>query len=553
MSIPHVFAPVKPQDFNIRPVTVHKKYVLQQSDLYSGSLPLTGSGYTIWEGLYIGEKLKISSSLYPTNSYDGSLKHIVWKSIDARYYRFPNDPLATFEHSNTRFTRKFLNYSASILAIPYLKTGTSILPGSVEITASGFNFLDDKNGNIYDISIATGSIPSKTDCVAYWGFNDSFRKAKNLPHTFENTVLNYDSFQFEVQDQSAAKNITIQEGVVLNNTASACAAFFSGQSMIFTPHRDEFTFLKADDFTISFWVKHQPTASGTSVLISKSDIIQKQVYGYLDKINQNDLVVPTMHVSWSTEYEPTPIYPYRFEVNSSNRLLFKRSDGKDILSLSGSINLNDSKWHHYAAVKSGSSIYLYQDSIIVQSGSEVTYNPVNSHVLVFGTKTFDYQDSFVGGLDEVRMYNKGLTTSQIQTLANSSSMQMYQTAVVGNVFYKNGTFVVSAPDAKYNKLFSNTFTVKYRSTHTIYEYETLVRIKKGSFNLSQNPTILKSPNSDLIIDDATGSLANGSLFPYATSVGLYNDKAELLAVAKLNQPLMMRDDVDINILVKWNS
>ena len=65
--------------------------------------------------------------------------------------------------------------------------------------------------------------------------------------------------------------------------------------------------------------------------------------------------------------------------------------------------------------------------------------------------------------------------------------------------------------------------------------------------------MLKSPNSDLIIDDATGSLENGSLFPYATSIGLYNDKAELLAVAKFNQPIMMRDDVDINVLVKWNS
>lgn len=553
MAIPHVFAPVKPQDFNIRPVTVHKKYVLQQSDIYSGSMPISGSSYKIWEGLYIGEKLKISSSLYPTNSYDGSLKHIVWKSIDARYYRFPNDPAATFEHSNTRFTRKELNYSASILSIPYMDTGVSILPGSVEMTASGFNFLDDKNGNIYDIAITTGSIPAKSDVVAYWGFNDLYRQAKNLPHTFELSSTRAKSSHFEVQNESILKNITVQEGVLLNNTASACAAFFSGQSYIFTPHQDEFTFLKSDDFSISFWVKHQPTASGTATLISKSDIIQKQVYGYLDKINQNDLVVPTWHVSMSTEYEPTPIYPYKFEINSSNRLIFSRSDGKDILSLSGSISLNDGKWHHYATVKSGSNFYLYQDSAIIQSGSEVAYNPMNNHALMFGAKSFDYQNSFVGGLDEIRFYGKGLTTAQVQTLANSSSLQMYQSAVVGNVFYKNGTFVVSSYDSKYNKLFSNNFTVRYRSTHTIYEYETLVRIKKGSFNLSQNPTMLKSPNSDLIIDDATGSLENGSLFPYATSIGLYNDKAELLAVAKFNQPIMMRDDVDINVLVKWNS
>lgn len=50
----------------------------------------------------------------------------------------------------------------------------------------------------------------------------------------------------------------------------------------------------------------------------------------------------------------------------------------------------------------------------------------------------------------------------------------------------------------------------------------------------------------------TGSLDDGALFPYATRVGLYNGSGELLAVAKLSQPIQMRDDVDMNLLIRWD-
>jgi hypothetical protein len=41
--------------------------------------------------------------------------------------------------------------------------------------------------------------------------------------------------------------------------------------------------------------------------------------------------------------------------------------------------------------------------------------------------------------------------------------------------------------------------------------------------------------------------------PYATSIGLYNDKGELMAIAKLGQSIQMRDDVDLNFLVKMDA
>lgn len=551
--IPKVFHAIKPQDFTMKPLTVHKKFVIQRSDLYSGSQPQTGSGYRIWEGLYIGEKLKISSSIYPTNSFDGTLKHVVWKSIDVQFYRFPNDPQATLEHSNKRFTYKQLNSTASILAIPYMDFGESIKPGSVEITASGFNLTDDKNGNLYDVSLSTGSYSDRYNLIGYWGFNDQIRKCKNIPHTFEKTKIDFESGIFDPEEGSVAKNITLQEGVLLSSTASGLSCYFN-QSYILTSNRNEFNFTKEDDFTISFWVKQGQQAGSSSVLISKNGIITEQVYGNLDKYNQNDLIQKTWHVSQSTEYKPINIYPYRFEMNNqTGKVLFKRSDGTNIVALSGSTNITGSTWNHIATVKSGSNLYLYQNGTLQQSGSEVGYNPHNKHSLMFGSDNFSYLNAFTGSLDEIRFYNKGLSQATIQTLADSSSMGMYQTSIVGNVFYRSGNVVVSSLSPKYNKVFSNpTWTCKYRGTHTIYNYETLVRVKAGDCNLTLNPTARKSPFSDLLIDDFTGSFSEGSLSPFIVSIGLYNDKRELMAIGKLNQPIKSRSDVNLNFIVQWH-
>jgi hypothetical protein len=553
--IPKVFHAIKPQDFTMRPIQTHKRFVIRRSDLYSGSAPQTSSGYRIWEGLYIGEKLKIGSSTYPTNSFDGTYKHIVWKSIDTQFYRFPHDPQATLEHSNKRFTYKHLDLTASILAIPYMDFGESILPGSIEITGSGFNLTDDKNGNLYDVSLSTGSYSDRKDLVAYWGFNDLFRKVKNIndDSDFERTKINYESGIFDPEEGSIAVDLHLTQGVPCNGTSSGIGVYFDLGGHILTLNRNEFNFTKEDDFTISFWLKWIFVGSNVSTIISKNTIISEQVYGNLDKYNRNDLIQKTWHVSSSTEYKPVDIYPYRFEINDlSGKMSFKRSDGTKIIHLSGSIDLDDSTWHHYATVKSGSNLYLYQDGTIVQSGSEVDYNPHNKHSLMFGSDNFDQLNAFGGYLDEIRIYNKGLSTATIATLADNSTMGMYQTSIVGNAFYRSGNIIVSSLNPKYNKVFQNDFTIKYRGTHTIFNYEILCRIKKGDFNLTLNPTARQGPFSDLLIDDFTGSFNDSSLSPYFHTVGFYNDRRELLAVGKLNQPIKSRSDVDINIITSFH-
>ena len=93
---------------------------------------------------------------------------------------------------------------------------------------------------------------------------------------------------------------------------------------------------------------------------------------------------------------------------------------------------------------------------------------------------------------------------------------------------------------------SQNITCSFQSTITIYESQYKCTIRENEFNFSQNPTLISgSSNSGIIYDFATGSYFN----PYVTTVGLYNNNKELLAVAKLAQPLPLSAVTDMNILV----
>ena len=66
----------------------------------------------------------------------------------------------------------------------------------------------------------------------------------------------------------------------------------------------------------------------------------------------------------------------------------------------------------------------------------------------------------------------------------------------------------------------------------------------GAF--SQNPTIISgSSNSGIIYDFATGSYFT----PYVTTIGMYNNAKELVAVGKLAQPLPISQVTDTSIIV----
>jgi hypothetical protein len=172
---------------------------------------------------------------------------------------------------------------------------------------------------------------------------------------------------------------------------------------------------------------------------------------------------------------------------------------------------------------------------------------------------------------------------------------------VGNVFYNQGLVVLTRDTAV--KLL-NDWQLDYKSTQTIYEHEYLLIVNEDEFNVSTNPSAIvevgkatefirdsdnkvykttttsgvkyirkKSilENGDTLDYRFSGSVGNikagfehyelsssmdstGSfLSPFITTVGLYDDDCQLVAVAKLPQPIKSEPDIPVNFIIRFDT
>jgi len=90
-------------------------------------------------------------------------------------------------------------------------------------------------------------------------------------------------------------------------------------------------------------------------------------------------------------------------------------------------------------------------------------------------------------------------------------------------------------------------SISFKSEYIIYEQEVRCKVGENDFNFSTNPTVT-SDNSGSIAPFATGS----AFAPYVTTVGLYNENSELLAVAKLSQAISLSSVTDTTFVVKYD-
>ena len=116
---------------------------------------------------------------------------------------------------------------------------------------------------------------------------------------------------------------------------------------------------------------------------------------------------------------------------------------------------------------------------------------------------------------------------------------------VGNIFYAHGIATITNDEVAQ---YYNTYQVEsiaFKSNLPIYTYNYHCKISDYEFNHTQNKTALTGSNNTLK-NNLTGSYFQ----PYITSVGLYNDAQELIAVCKLSQPLSKPSDTELAIQVK---
>jgi hypothetical protein len=256
----------------------------------------------------------------------------------------------------------------------------------------------------------------------------------------------------------------------------------------------------------------------------------------------------------------------------------------------------------YASIKSQFYRSGATGSILTDVGRRKSYaskdeRVINDDIAVFSIPQVYYGEGIKMGtvslIDESN--GKVYSDDSYSNLIDSGSN------VAGNIFYDRGLIVLTRDIISGSIL--NQFTLNFRSIKTIYENEVFLSVLESEFNYSQNPSavyedgssvnkyIVQRPGSTIYNDLVTSSFYNagtkyvrGNHFPYVskldskkmgsfddyqysssidqtgsylapfiTTIGLYDNELNMVAVAKLPKPIKSMHDYPINFIVRFDT
>jgi hypothetical protein len=182
--------------------------------------------------------------------------------------------------------------------------------------------------------------------------------------------------------------------------------------------------------------------------------------------------------------------------------------------------------------------FIQPSSFIATSVSGTIYDDGEGNILLSGSNA-----AIVGNI----FYGQGMITlTGTPSLPNTSSNTLgYGYGVYGVTSY--GDFTTSGlSNTNLIQSFINysNVTMSFSSSLTIYENQYKCTIRENEFNYTLNPTLQT---------DSSGSLqsytTSSQWAPYVTTVGLYDEAQNLLAIGKLSQPLPTSATTDTTILI----
>mgnify|MGYP003450908050 FL=1 len=135
---------------------------------------------------------------------------------------------------------------------------------------------------------------------------------------------------------------------------------------------------------------------------------------------------------------------------------------------------------------------------------------------------------------------------------------------IGDIIYPHGLIIITDAGVARALNDKQPDTISFKSSHPIFTHNYHCRIRESEFNYTYNPTSLSGSIKTTYYNDGTaykvcGKVDNGdrkdnitgSAFqPYITTVGLYNDANELIAVGKLSQPTPKPVNTEMTIIIK---
>ena len=222
----------------------------------------------------------------------------------------------------------------------------------------------------------------------------------------------------------------------------------------------------------------------------------------------------------------------------------------------------------YDSIKSQFYLNPTTSSILTEVGKRKSYASTDERVIgdtigVISIPQQKYGEGLKIGSVELEYGSITVTDDGNSNLIDSASNHK------GNVFYDRGLIVLT--EGITNTTTINTFDLSYRSTMTIYENEVFLSVNENEFNVSQNPSAydginrikLKTIQSTIEPTkfggfgeydysssvDTTGSY----LAPFITTIGLYDNELNMVAVCKLPKPIKSLPDYPLNFIVRFDT
>ena len=227
-----------------------------------------------------------------------------------------------------------------------------------------------------------------------------------------------------------------------------------------------------------------------------------------------------------------------------------------------------SKRSLYASIKSQFYLNPSTSSILTEVGKRKSYASENERVIgdtigVISIPQQKYGEGLKVGSVELEYGSITVTDDGNSNLIDSASNHK------GNVFYDRGLIVLTEGITDESTI--DSFEVSYRSTMTIYENEVFLSVNESEFNVSQNPSAYDGTNKIKLKTiqstieptkfggfgdydysssvDTTGSY----LAPFITTIGLYDNELNMVAICKLPKPIKSLPDYPLNFIVRFDT
>ncbi len=314
----------------------------------------------------------------------------------------------------------------------------------------------------------------------------------------------------------------------------------------------------------------------------------------IKEIPKSDIIVRPLKVykEWRLDETSVPVY-----------LASTGSGGEYDIEVDPKTN-GVSKRALYYSIKSQFYNNADTSSIITEVGKRKSYASKDERVLGNEIAVISVPQEYYGEgikIGSVTLYDDPIGLNTIYTDDGFSNLIDSGSNIKGNIFYDRGLVVLT--DGVISGSTLETFFLDFRSTKTIFENEIFLSVLENEFNYSQNPsavyedggkiitTIVQRPGSTVVGDLVTSSfydpgikwvrgkkhpftsslnpnkfgsfddymfsssvdLTGSYLAPYITTIGLYDDELNMVAIAKLPKPIKSLPDYPLNFIIRFDT